>query len=94
MPSTILSSAQSGIGLTPTGAVIAHGSFSRPQSATSKARPKLLLLMMVFHRLMSLYPSAIYLAAFIVMLFYPLSKNVFEAMELELRQKKTDSPKS
>jgi GPH family glycoside/pentoside/hexuronide:cation symporter len=47
----------------------------------------------VFHRLMSLYPSAIYLAAFIVMLFYPLSKSAFEAMEVELRQKKADSSK-
>jgi glycoside/pentoside/hexuronide:cation symporter, GPH family len=48
----------------------------------------------VFHRLMSLYPAVIYLAAFIVMLFYPLSKNVFATMELELRQSKTENPKS
>jgi GPH family glycoside/pentoside/hexuronide:cation symporter len=46
----------------------------------------------VFHRLMSIYPSAIYLAAFIVMLFYPLSKNTFESMELELRQKRQKTP--
>jgi len=46
-----------------------------------------------FHRLMSLYPSGIYLTAFIVMLFYPLSKNNFESMETELRQKKAESPK-
>jgi sugar (glycoside-pentoside-hexuronide) transporter len=44
-----------------------------------------------FHRLMSLYPAIIYLAAFLVIIFYPLDEEHFAQMESELKEKRNSS---